>query len=433
MGKWGQHDPEPVQSLNLSLLSCACCLRPGLDSSSAANVMRTVRSLASSITVICTIHQPPTELVANFQDVLLLEEGGKVVYFGDIETLPDFLHHAGMPEITPGRNVSDYALEVIHQRSHAHGVSSAGANKDDAPSSRAQVADESSVLEGGQSLRPLSEIFLGSKFAAPVRETIQQGLLSKEEITRLAPLLAVPRKKAGFWIQLRELTIRFWQNTNRHHDSLFVRYFFAVLFGFIVGTVFCRVGSTQSEGPKKLSIIFFTVGHFMFSASSFFPGIFMNRVLYFRESSSQMYGALPYFLARFLGDVPHILLEVFLTTLLVYFVGGLNSEEHSQRFGYFFWACVIVRCTAIFLTVLIASLIAAPDFAFSVLATTMYLCFALCGFFIPERDIGQWWRWLSHLDFLKFALQFLRSEQTAAAANGGSWIAPSPATSVVRD
>lgn len=51
--------------------------------------------------------------------------------------------------------------------------------------------------------------------------------------------------------------------------------------------------------------------------------------------------------------------------------------------------------------------VAAPDFAHSVLATTFYLQFALTGFFIPANVIPIWWQWLSDLNMLKYALQFL--------------------------
>jgi len=366
----------------------------GLDSRSAANVMRTIRSLASSITVVCTIHQPPSELVANFQDVLLLEQGGQVVYFGDIASLPKFLHYAGLPEITPGRNVSDYALEVIADRAaQAHGKSSQSQDgegeeretnaKEGRNENNPHESHAARKLEGGQSFRPLSAIYLESEFARDMKKVIEKGLLTPEEVKKLSGVLTTDHRKPGFVTQTRELTIRFWQTSVRNRDSLFIRYSVSLLFGFILGTLFCRTGVTQTEGPKKMSIIFYTVGHFLFSASSFFPEVFMNRVLYFREHSSKLYGALPYFVARFLGDLPHIIAEVFITTLLVYFVSGLSNEDHSKRYGYFFWACLILRCCAIFMTQLVAAVIAAPDFAYSVLATTMYLMYALTGFFIP--------------------------------------------------
>ncbi len=303
-----------------------------------------------------------------------------------MKTLPDFLVHAGMPKITPGRNMSDYALEVISNRG------TAGQQHKQSGSSSAEGGEVDVEKGEAGGLVPLSQIFMASQFGIQVKKTLTDGLLTKERAAAVSGLLREPHKRPGTWVQLYELTRRFWQTSLRNRDSLYVRYFVALVFGFIVGTVFVRVGVTQSEGPKKLSVIFFTVGHFLFSSSSFFPPIFMNRVLYFREHSGNMYSAGTYFVARFLGDLPHILAEVFLTTLLVYFVSGLNSEHHSSRYGYFFWACVTLRIAAIFMTQVVASVIAAPDFAFSVLATIMYLMFALSGFFIPFNDIPKWWQ-----------------------------------------
>lgn len=54
----------------------------GLDASSALAVMTAVRQLANDIAVICTIHQPSSTVLALFDDLLLLEPGGRVAYHG---------------------------------------------------------------------------------------------------------------------------------------------------------------------------------------------------------------------------------------------------------------------------------------------------------------------------------------------------------------
>lgn len=63
--------------------SPACPAPPGLDGRSAAVVMSVVRAVADSgRTVVCTIHQPSAAIFGRFDDLLLLQRGGCVVYNG---------------------------------------------------------------------------------------------------------------------------------------------------------------------------------------------------------------------------------------------------------------------------------------------------------------------------------------------------------------
>jgi len=53
----------------------------GLDSAAAFNVVRALRKLADSgLAILCTIHQPSSNLLGLFDDLLLLAPGGRCVY-----------------------------------------------------------------------------------------------------------------------------------------------------------------------------------------------------------------------------------------------------------------------------------------------------------------------------------------------------------------
>jgi ABC-type multidrug transport system ATPase subunit len=46
-------------------------------------IIETLKSLASkNRTIVCTIHQPQSEIVQHFDKLLLLANGGNLVYFG---------------------------------------------------------------------------------------------------------------------------------------------------------------------------------------------------------------------------------------------------------------------------------------------------------------------------------------------------------------
>ncbi|RAW21404.1 ABC transporter G family member 31, partial [Phytophthora cactorum] len=91
----------------------------GLDARSAKLIMDGVRKVADTgRTIVCTIHQPSTEVFMLFDKLLLLKRGGQTVYFGDLgkraQTMVDYFE--AIPGVTPlreGYNPATWMLECI--------------------------------------------------------------------------------------------------------------------------------------------------------------------------------------------------------------------------------------------------------------------------------------------------------------------------------
>lgn len=59
------------------------CFGVGLDARAAAIVMRVLRNTVNTgRTVVCTIHCPPLDLFQSFDEMLLLNQDGKMIFFG---------------------------------------------------------------------------------------------------------------------------------------------------------------------------------------------------------------------------------------------------------------------------------------------------------------------------------------------------------------
>lgn len=98
----------------------------GLDARSAKLIMDGVRKVADTgRTIVCTIHQPSTEVFMLF-DKLLLKRGGQTVFFGDLgkraQKMVDYFE--AIPGVTPlreGYNPATWMLECIGARViHVH-------------------------------------------------------------------------------------------------------------------------------------------------------------------------------------------------------------------------------------------------------------------------------------------------------------------------
>jgi ATP-binding cassette, subfamily G (WHITE), member 2, SNQ2 len=89
----------------------------GLDGQSAYNIVRFLRKLAAAgQAILCTIHQPNALLFEQFDRLLLLERGGRTVYFGpigkDSHHLTEYLHEYGA-DCPPSANPAEYMLDAI--------------------------------------------------------------------------------------------------------------------------------------------------------------------------------------------------------------------------------------------------------------------------------------------------------------------------------
>ena len=90
----------------------------GLDAQAAWSIVRFLKKLANNgQAILCTIHQPSGELFNQFDRLVLLQKGGKTVYFGDIGpnsmTLINYFETRSGVKAGENANPAEYILEVI--------------------------------------------------------------------------------------------------------------------------------------------------------------------------------------------------------------------------------------------------------------------------------------------------------------------------------
>lgn len=97
----------------------------GLDSQTAWSICTLMRNLADhGQAVLCTIHQPSSMLMQQFDRLLFLAQGGHTVYFGDLgpnmETLIKYFEDKGSPKCPKNANPAEWMLEVIGAAPGSH-------------------------------------------------------------------------------------------------------------------------------------------------------------------------------------------------------------------------------------------------------------------------------------------------------------------------
>ncbi|MFS8022753.1 putative ABC-type xenobiotic transporter [Helianthus anomalus] len=90
----------------------------GLDARSAAIVMRAVNNIVDTgRTIVCTIHQPSVDIFEAFDELILLKNGGQMIYCGPMghsscRVIEYFESISGVPKIRDNYNPATWVLEV---------------------------------------------------------------------------------------------------------------------------------------------------------------------------------------------------------------------------------------------------------------------------------------------------------------------------------
>ncbi|KAL3420870.1 BMR1-like protein (ABC-2 type transporter) [Phlyctema vagabunda] len=344
----------------------------GLDSQSAFNIVRFLKKLAAAgQAILCTIHQPNAALFENFDRLLLLQRGGRCVYFGDIGkdavTLRNYLHRHGA-ECPSDANVAEYMLDAI------------GAGQ------AARVGD-----------KDWADIFAESPELANIKDAI-----SRMKTDRLAEVGANPKVDEREFatplmhqlkIVQKRTNLAFW----RSPDYGFTRLFNHVIIALLTGLAYLNLDDSRSSLQYRVFVIFQVTVLPALILAQVEPKYAISRMIYYREASSKMYGQFAFASSLVVAELPYSILCAVGFFLPLYYMPGFSSV--SSRAGYQFLMILITELFSVTLGQMVAALTPSP-FISALLNPFIIITFALfCGVTIPKPQIPKFWRaWLYQLD-----------------------------------
>ncbi|DAZ98910.1 TPA: hypothetical protein N0F65_001349 [Lagenidium giganteum] len=353
----------------------------GLDARSAKLIMNCVRKIADSgRTVICTIHQPSSEVFHLFDSLLLLKRGGQTVFFGELgkESSKLIDYFESVPEVTsikPGYNPATWMLECI----------GAGVGND-------QVVD----------------------FAEHFSESDQKKLLDEDldqdGVSRPSPFLPemvfVTKRASKPAIQLQQLCLRFfrlyWRTPTYNLTRLMLSIVLSTLFGVIYqGTKYDTFqGANAGVGMIFVSTIFFG----MISFNSVLPVAAAERTAFYRERACQTYNALYYFIASTLAEIPYVFLSSFFFTMIYFPSVGF----HGYTTFFFYWFVLSLNVLVqVYLGQLLVFLLPSVEVAsvFGALINTIFFLFS--GFNPPTNNIPTAYKWIHYISPPSYSIAVL--------------------------
>jgi len=344
----------------------------GLDSQSAFNIVRFLRKLAAAgQAILCTIHQPNSALFENFDRLLLLQRGGRCVYFGDIGkdafVLLEYFRHHGA-HCPPDANPAEWMLDAI-----GAGQAPRIGNKD------------------------WADIWTDSEEFAQTKEDIVRMKEQRMQEVGADPPADQKEYATPLWHQIKTVNKRnqlaFWRTPNYG----FTRLFNHVIIALLTGLAYLQLDSSRASLQYRVFIIFQVTVLPALVLAQVEPKYAINRMISYREQAAKAYKTFPFALSQVLAETPYSVLCAVAFFLPIYYIPGFQSS--SSRAGYQFFIVLITEFFSVTLGQMLAALTPDPFFS-SLLNPFIIVVFALfCGVTIPKPQIPGFWRaWLYQLD-----------------------------------
>jgi hypothetical protein len=208
-----------------------------LDASTAHGIMELLQALAKEgRTIICTIHQSRSDLFPMFGNLLLLANGGRIVYSGKGEDMIQYFQEAGYPCPTFANpafalflsfsNDSDFALDLC--------------------SVDLQRADRET--DSRRRVETLIEYFAKSR-------TIRGAVEKVVSATLPAQLGSFQRKASSFMIVYPVLLKRNYLNFRRNPNLVLTRIMQVSCFGIILALFYSRLGNDYIAVQNRVGYI----------------------------------------------------------------------------------------------------------------------------------------------------------------------------------
>jgi ATP-binding cassette subfamily G (WHITE) protein 2 (SNQ2) len=288
----------------------------GLDSQSALSTVRFLRRLCDAgQAIICTIHQPSSDLIEQFDMILALNGGGNTFYLGPVgengSVVVDYFAKRGVP-CPPGRNVAEFIIETASRSGTGPG----------------QTDWDAEWLRSEERAAILAEI------DGIVADGSKKGAAAAAAESSSTP--AATEFASTTWDQCVLLTRRMFLQQWREPSYIYGRLFSHFLLGIFSGFTFWMLGNSVASLQNRM----FVAAVFIF----FVPPAVVNTAVFMfftrrglweaRELPSRTYGWVAFATASVVTEIPSSIICSTIYFVCMYFPTGMPRDAPTA--GYFY-------------------------------------------------------------------------------------------------
>ncbi|KAJ9143354.1 ABC transporter CDR4 [Pleurostoma richardsiae] len=385
----------------------------GLDSQTSWAILDLLEKLSKAgQSILCTIHQPSAMLFQRFDRLLLLADGGRTVYFGEIgdnsKTLTEYFERHGALPCPPGENPAEWMLEAI------------GA----APGSFSDV-------DWHETWRSSPEYQTVQGELARLR-ALGVGRPSTDE--RHDPA-AYREFAAPLWQQFLVVTRRVFQHIWRTPSYIYSKLILCIGSSLFIGLVFLDAPLTIQGLQNQMFAIFELCSTLGQLVDQIMPHFVTQRSLYeVRERPAKTYSWKVFMLSQIFAEIPwNTLASVFMWAFIYYPVGLYKNADAAgqavERGGLMwllFWQLLLFASTFAHMCISFAN---TADEGGNNSNFLFILVFFFCGVLATPEQMPGFWIFLYRVSPLNYWVSAVLSTGLAnvdVKCASNEWTAISP-------
>ncbi|CAN6624221.1 hypothetical protein TRVA0_009S03026 [Trichomonascus vanleenenianus] len=428
----------------------------GLDSYNAYNVVECLVQLAQNYnrTVVFTIHQPRSNIVALFDQLVLLAQG-KLIYSGAQSQATQYFGSIGY-DCPSGYNVADYLVDLsmraaftteheeraqrfddeednttedsedLHSAIPRYGSQEVDTTREwrhlASHQDRRRVRRSDAIATGHApiTLQRLADIFRASVVFDQLKndiESAKQAASEQSSVTGESSDAAAGQgsfdgdelsgyEKIGVFKQFTILSGRTFKNLYRNPMLLLTHYVIAVLLAIFCGILYFDLTNDISGFQNRLGLFFFLLALFGFSTLTTLYVFAEERVVFVRERANGYYKPISYYTAKVLFDIlPLRVLPPIVLGIVIYPLAGLSMDNGA--FWKFMLVLVLFNLTAAATCLVIGILIQDTGVASLVGVLVMLFSLLFAGLFLNPDSMPKGAEVFQYLSIFHYAYEAL--------------------------
>lgn len=357
----------------------------GLDSYMAENIVETLQSMArNGKTVLCTIHQPSSEVFTLFSHLLIVAEG-RVAFLGTLDEALNFYKSVGYP-CPVNYNPADFyimKMAVVPGRENE---------------CRAEI-------------NRICDQFLAS---AEAKASLQENASIRNSNQSRTGIYGVngdsDRYESSWYQQFAAVFARSVKTTVREPMVVRVRLVQAIILSLILGLIYLQLNLDQ-EGVQNINGVLFlmlinmTITNMMGVLNSF-P---LETPIFLREYGIGLYRVDIYFICKCLAELPSFLMIPVVFSAITYWMVGLYNTV--EAFFIFTGVIVLVANISVSFGYIVSAGVNSVSTALAIAPPLMIPLIMFGGFFLNSDSVPVYFIWLEYLSWFKYANELLTVNQ----------------------
>ncbi|KAL7544685.1 hypothetical protein ACHAWF_008054 [Thalassiosira exigua] len=344
----------------------------GLDSYQATQVVETLRKLADQgKTIVAVIHQPSQHVFQLFDDLLLLSEG-RLMYFGEISHVREYITELGYgceEEVGTAEHVLDCVSPVL------------GGDADAERSSAKRI--ELIAEAGAQHARELVAF-----------EFVEKSGKMKHIVDRTHV-----HPGTNIFRQLKLLLGRSLQELFRAKAANIIKIIQQVTLGIVYGGIY-KLGDDQASIMDRFGLLsLIVIGAANMGVAGTIRSFPKEKAIVSKELAASMYRAGPYFIAKAISEIPIIGVLNAIFGAIVYPLVGLRRGGFKNFLGVISLHSAASQAFGL----LIGSVSPSSDVALALFPPIIVLNIIFDGKNISEENTPWAMRWINQIGLIRWA------------------------------